>query len=130
AYHPGERRRDDRRLHGELHGWAGGELGLGVCDGQPAGACTLSPLAARLLPGSRRGVEPRDPLIDQLLQERERHAAVLEHHRMEVPEVEPRTKRSLCLTAQLQDLELAYLVGARLAGHGHVALDLRGRVRL
>src|SRR6516225_5897009 len=75
---------------------------------------------------SGRGAHARDPFVHQLLEQREWHATILENHRVEILQVESRSERRARLRAQREDLELTHLVGARLSGIGHVALDLGG----
>src|SRR5579859_1217956 len=71
-----------------------------------------------------------NPLVDQLLEERERHAPIFQYHSVEIPETELRSERGLRPLTQLENLELADLVGAGLARHGHVTLDLGGHLGL
>ena len=72
----------------------------------------------------------RDPAIDLGLEHVERQRPVAEHGGVELANVEAIPERLLGACAQLADLELAELVGERLAGDGHVALGLRDAARL
>src|SRR5262245_55776928 len=70
-------------------------------------------VGTRTLPHSRLFVS-RDPAVDLLLEHVERHRAVAQHLVVERGELELRAQRLLGLLAQLDDLELADLVGQRL----------------
>ena len=71
-----------------------------------------------------------DPVVDLALEHGQRQRAGHQHLGVEVLEVEAAAERLLGLGAQLEDLELADLVGERLAGNGDVALDLGGDLGL
>src|SRR5688572_14044358 len=62
-----------------------------------------------------------DPRVHALLQDRHGQVAFFEDGVVESPQVEARPERTFGLRAQLEDRELAELVGERLAGPHHVA---------
>src|SRR5258705_1608353 len=66
----------------------------------------------------------RDPFVDRALEQRQWQGAVGQHHVVELLDVEPLAERIHRVLAQAQDLELADLVGARLAWGHDVTLDL------
>src|SRR6476620_7037570 len=70
------------------------------------------------------GASLRDPRVDILLEDIERHRSAHQHDIVEGADVEAGTERLAGALAQLDDLQLADGVGGRLAGIDDEALDL------
>jgi hypothetical protein len=73
---------------------------------------------------------PGDPTVDLLLEHFERDRAHLQDDVVELAKVEAATELLLGARAQLLDLQLADLVGQRLARPADVAIGLVGDIEL
>src|SRR5688572_3051407 len=115
-------------------GFGSSFLSLSFCASPPAaanGSWQARANAARRLRTSMVGSSVGglggllgDPGIDVALQHRQRQRARAEHHVVEGADVEALAELGGRARAQLLDLQLADLVGQRLARPGDVAVDL------